>query len=130
LIRARGCCSLILFSGSFAHFHAISWIYREDYARAGIQMRRWWELAMAPDVSADIIITAGMLVGVSVLPSVLGLAGVLYFFGALVLSTALVQVLFVGRGGKIQHPREVADACHDYSYSGAAGLMMYDKIAR
>ena len=66
-------------------------MYREDYARAGIQM--------LPVVDRDgtrtfrqIIITAGMLVGVSVLPSVLGLAGVLYFFGALVLSTALVQV--------------------------------------
>src|SRR5439155_22246324 len=82
---------LILFFWQFPHFHAISWMYREDYARAGIQV--------LPVVDRDgtrtfrqIILTAGMLVGVSVLPSVLGLAGVLYFFGALVLSTALVQV--------------------------------------
>jgi len=62
---------LILFFWQFPHFHAISWMYREDYARAGIQM--------LPVVDRDgtrtfrqIIITAGMLVGVSVLPSVLG----------------------------------------------------------
>jgi len=29
---------LILFLWQFPHFHAISWMYREDYARAGIQM--------------------------------------------------------------------------------------------
>src|SRR6266853_5851879 len=64
---------LILFLWQFPHFHAISWMYREDYARAGIQM--------LPVVDRDgtrtfrqIIITAGMLVGVNVLLSVLGLA--------------------------------------------------------
>src|SRR5437879_9231702 len=70
----------ILFFWQFPHFHAIAWMYREDYARAGI--------LMLPVVDQDgtrtfrqIIITAGMLVGVSVLPSVLVLAGVMDFFG-------------------------------------------------
>jgi len=40
----------------------------------------------------QIILFAGALVGVSLLPAILGLAGVVYFFGALVTSTALVQV--------------------------------------
>ena len=38
------------------------------------------------------------LVGVSLLPAMLGLAGMLYFFGALVLSTALVQVCLWAAG--------------------------------
>src|SRR2546429_3349182 len=40
----------------------------------------------------QIILYATALVGVSLLPAVLGLAGVVYFFGALVVCTALVQV--------------------------------------
>src|SRR6266851_2805092 len=71
----------ILFLWQFPHFYAISWMYREDYARAGIQMLPVVDRS-GTRTFRQILITAGMLVGVSVLPSVLGLAGVLYFFGA------------------------------------------------
>src|ERR1700736_374026 len=78
----------ILFLWQFPHFHAIAWMYREDYARAGIMM--------LPVVDREgtrtfrqIILYAVALVGVSLLPAILGLAGVMYFFGALVISTAL-----------------------------------------
>ena len=81
----------ILFLWHFPHFHAIAWMYREDYARAGI--------LMLPVVDSDgtrtfrqIILFAAALVLVSLLPALMGLAGVLYFFGALVISTVLVQV--------------------------------------
>jgi heme o synthase len=81
----------ILFLWQFPHFHSIAWMYREDYARAGI--------LMLPVVDREgkrtfrqIVGFAAALVGVSLLPALLGLAGVLYFFGALVVSTALVQV--------------------------------------
>jgi len=81
----------ILFLWQFPHFHAIAWMYREDYARAGI--------LMLPVVDREgtrtfrqIILYAAALVGVSLLPAILGLAGVVYFFGALVSCTALLQV--------------------------------------
>ena len=81
----------ILFLWQFPHFYAISWMYREDYARAGIMM--------LPVVDREgtrtfrqIILYAAALVGVSLLPAVLGLAGIVYFFGALVVCTALLQV--------------------------------------
>src|SRR6266850_2036180 len=81
----------ILFLWQFPHFHAIAWMYRDDYSRAGI--------LMLPVVDKDgtrtfrqIILTAVALLAVSLLPSMLGLTGVLYFFGALVVSTALLQV--------------------------------------
>jgi len=81
----------ILFFWQFPHFHAISWMYREDYARAGI--------LMLPVVDKDgtrtfrqIVLYAAILVAVSLLPAIMGFAGVLYFFGALVTCTALVQV--------------------------------------
>jgi protoheme IX farnesyltransferase len=120
---------LILFFWQFPHFHAISWMYREDYARAGIQM--------LPVVDRDgtrtfrqIIITAGMLVGVSVLPSVLGLAGVLYFFGALVLSTALVQVCLWAAAEKSNVRAKWLMHATILHIPVLLGLMVYDKIAR
>jgi heme o synthase len=120
---------LILFFWQFPHFHAISWMYREDYARAGIQM--------LPVVDREgtrtfrqIIVTAGLLVGVSVLPSVLGLAGVLYFFGALVLSTALVQVCLWAASEKSNVRAKWLMHATVLHIPVLLGLMMYDKIAR
>lgn len=120
---------LILFFWQFPHFHAISWMYREDYARAGIQM--------LPVVDRDgtrtfrqIIITAGMLVGVSVLPSVLGLAGVLYFFGSLVLSTALVQVCLWAASEKSNVRAKWLMHATVLHIPVLLALMVYDKIAR
>jgi heme o synthase len=120
---------LILFFWQFPHFHAISWMYREDYARAGIQM--------LPVVDRDgtrtfrqIIITAGMLVGVSVLPAVLGLTGVLYFFGALVLSTALVQVCLWAAAEKTNVRAKWLMHATIIHIPVLLGLMVYDKVAR
>jgi protoheme IX farnesyltransferase len=120
---------LILFFWQFPHFHAISWMYREDYARAGIRM--------LPVVDRDgtrtfrqIIITAGMLVGVSVLPSLLGLAGVLYFFGSLLLSTALVQVCLWAASEKSNVRAKWLMHATVLHIPLLLGLMVYDKIAR
>src|SRR6476660_9058107 len=81
----------ILFLWQFPHFHAIAWMYREDYARAGI--------LMLPVVDQEgkrtfrqILVTAVALIGVSLLPAIAGMTGVFYFFGSLVLSLALLQV--------------------------------------
>jgi heme o synthase len=81
----------ILFFWQFPHFMAIAWMYREDYARAGIQM------LPVVDKNGDatfrqIITTSAILVWVSALPSVLGMAGKYYFFGALLLGMILLQV--------------------------------------
>jgi heme o synthase len=81
----------ILFFWQFPHFMAIAWMYREDYARAGIRM------LPVVDRSGDstfrqIVCTSAILVWVSALPSVIGMAGKLYFFGALVLGMLLLQV--------------------------------------
>jgi heme o synthase len=81
----------ILFFWQFPHFMAIAWMYREDYARAGIQM------LPVVDKKGDatfrqIITTSAILVWVSALPSVVGMAGMRYFFGALILGMILLQV--------------------------------------
>jgi heme o synthase len=81
----------ILFFWQFPHFMSIAWMYREDYARAGIKM--------LPVVDRDgnstfrqIICTSAILVWVSALPAVIGMAGIGYFFLALVLGMILLQV--------------------------------------
>lgn len=81
----------ILFLWQFPHFHAISWMYREDYRRAGIRMLPVVDRE-GKRTFREIVLYAAGLVAVSLLPAMLGLAGVLYFFGALVASTALLQV--------------------------------------
>jgi protoheme IX farnesyltransferase len=74
----------ILFLWQFPHFLAIAWMYREDYSRAGI--------LMLPVVERDgkitgqqIIVYTLMLLPVSLLPTVLGLSGKLYLYGAIIL---------------------------------------------
>ena len=74
----------ILFLWQFPHFYAIAWMYREDYARAGIRMlpvvepdgestaRRIWMFSLA-------------LIPISLLPKLTDMAGNVYLFGALAL---------------------------------------------
>jgi heme o synthase len=119
----------ILFFWQFPHFHAIAWMYREDYARAGI--------LMLPVVDPEgtrtfrqIILTAAALVGVSLLPAILGLAGVVYFFGALVLSVALLQVCLWAATAKTNVRAKWLMHATVMHIPVLLGLMIYDKIPR
>jgi protoheme IX farnesyltransferase len=74
----------ILFLWQFPHFLAIAWMYREDYGRAGILMLP----VVEPDgrvTAQQIVVYTLMLIPVSLLPTVLGMSGRVYFFGAIVL---------------------------------------------
>jgi len=74
----------ILFLWQFPHFLAIAWMYREDYARAGILMLP----VVEPDgrvTGQQIVIYTLMLLPVSLLPTVLGISGNVYLAGAIVL---------------------------------------------
>jgi heme o synthase len=80
----------ILFFWQFPHFMSIAWMYREDYARAGIKMLP----VVDPNgdaTFAQIIWTSAVLVPATLLPSLVGMAGIRYFFGALVLGMILLQ---------------------------------------
>jgi protoheme IX farnesyltransferase len=82
---------LILFLWQFPHFLAIAWMYREDYSRAGVRMISTQDPA-GKLTFGQIVAYSAALIPASLLPSVLGLAGVNYFFGALVLGLAMLQV--------------------------------------
>ncbi|HEV8307720.1 MAG TPA: heme o synthase [Methylomirabilota bacterium] len=74
----------ILFLWQLPHTLAIARLYREDYARAGIRVLP----VVDPDgASTERQIVAGCLalLAVGLLPTLIGLAGAVYFFGALTL---------------------------------------------
>jgi protoheme IX farnesyltransferase len=74
----------ILFLWQFPHFLAIAWMYREDYSRAGILMLP----VVEPDgrvTAQQIVVYTLMLLPVSLLPTVMGMSGKVYFVGAIVL---------------------------------------------
>jgi protoheme IX farnesyltransferase len=76
----------ILFLWQFPHFYAIAWMYRDDYARAGIRMLP----VVEPDgksTARQIILYAALLVPISLLPIYLHMSGMLYLAGALILGT-------------------------------------------
>jgi protoheme IX farnesyltransferase len=81
----------ILFFWQFPHFMSIAWIYREDYARAGIRMLPVVD-RKGDSTFRQIVCMSAILVWVSALPSLVGMAGIGYFFLALILGMLLLQV--------------------------------------
>jgi heme o synthase len=74
----------ILFLWQFPHFLAIAWMYREDYGRAGIRMLP----VVEPEgriTGQQIVAYTLMLVPVSLLPTMIGISGRVYFYGAIIL---------------------------------------------
>jgi protoheme IX farnesyltransferase len=67
----------ILFVWQFPHFMAIAWLYRDDYAKAGIRMLP----VVQPDgwsTVAEALFFAVVMIPVSLAPWLLGMAGVAY----------------------------------------------------
>jgi heme o synthase len=77
----------ILFVWQFPHFQSIAWLYREDYARAGILMLP----VAAPGgraVAREVIVYSALLIPVSLAPTLMRMAGERYFIAAIVLGLA------------------------------------------
>lgn len=77
----------ILFVWQFPHFMSISWLYRHDYAKAGIRMLP----VVQPDgwsTALEALIYAVLMIPASLLPFWLHMDGKLYLVAALVLGAA------------------------------------------
>jgi protoheme IX farnesyltransferase len=72
---------LLLFLWQFPHFLAIAWMYRDQYAKAGILMLPVVEPA-GRITARQIVLFAIMLVPVSLAPFFLGFGGLVYLVGA------------------------------------------------
>ena len=95
----------ILFFWQMPHFLAIGWMYREDYARAGFPM-----LAVVDPQGGTTglmaVLYALALLPVSLLPTPLKMAGQVYFWTALVLSSIfLVYSILLARHKTLRHAR-------------------------
>lgn len=79
----------ILFLWQLPHSLAIAWLYRDDYARAGMRLLP----VVEPDGSStarQIAANCFALLAVAMLPSILGLTGKVYFIAASVLGVGLL----------------------------------------
>jgi heme o synthase len=77
----------ILFLWQFPHFYAIAWMYKDDYARAGIRMLP----VVEPDgksTARRILLYSAALIPISLMPKFFSMAGNVYLYGALALGLA------------------------------------------
>jgi protoheme IX farnesyltransferase len=84
LTRQAWALAAILFIWQFPHFYSIAWMYKEDYARAGIRMLP----VVEPDcrsTARQIVLFGLVLIPVSLVPVILGMSGRIYLAGALLL---------------------------------------------
>ncbi len=94
----------IMFLWQHPHFYAIAWMFREDYERGGFKMLP----VIEPDGKStfrQIYLFSLLLIPVSLLPTYLGMSGMLYLYGALGLS-----LLFLKIGQKLTVTRSFASA--------------------
>ncbi len=101
---------LILFLWQVPHFLAIAWIYKRDYARAGLRM-----LPVVDDSGAmtgrQMIYYCLALISVSLLPMSRGRVGLVYVASALVLgSMFLICSIIFARRPSLDHARTVLRA--------------------
>jgi heme o synthase len=92
----------ILFLWQFPHFYAIAWMYKEDYARAGIRMLP----VVEPDgksTARRILLYSIALIPVTLMPKFFAMAGNVYLFGALVLGLAFLYAGLRIRWDRTRH---------------------------
>ena len=135
-VAARGTISLdawvlfaVLFLWQFPHFDAIAWMYREDYGRAGIKMVSVGDHD-GKRTFREILWTAALLVPVSLLPAVTGMAGAHYFFGALVLGIMLVEMCLWAAASKSNIRAKWLMHATVLHLPLLLGLLIYDKFTR
>ena len=118
----------ILFLWQLPHVLAISWLYSEDYKRGGFPLLPIID-PQGRSTSRQIIANCLALLPVSLLPTLIGLAGPVYFIGALILGLA-----FLGFGILVAIEKNNLSARRmmlaSLAYLPALlGLMTFDKIS-
>ncbi|HVF29694.1 MAG TPA: protoheme IX farnesyltransferase, partial [Pyrinomonadaceae bacterium] len=98
---------LLLFLWQFPHFLAIAWMYREQYAKAGILMLP----VVEPEgriTARQIVLFSIMLVPISLAPFFLGISGLIYLVGAALLGLwFLVESIMTARAKTVERARRL-----------------------
>jgi protoheme IX farnesyltransferase len=113
----------ILFLWQMPHFFAISWIFTEDYARGGFVMH-----SSGVNTGRQIIFFCSILIPISLLPTMFGATGTLYFYGAI-----LFGFIYLGYGTAVALFRSNTHAHRLLRISvlylpALLLLMMFDKV--
>ena len=94
----------IVFLWQLPHFLAIAWMYREDYARAGLPMLP----VIEPDglsTSRQAVVYTAALLPLALAPTLVGMSGTAYFAGALA-----ITLVFLGISIRFAMTRAARDA--------------------
>jgi protoheme IX farnesyltransferase len=102
--REAAALFLILFVWQVPHFLAIAWIYREDYARAGLRMLPVVD-RLGRITARQMVVYCLVLIPVSLVPVLLQRAGPAYLLGAL-----LLGVFFLNGAWAFWRTRSIAQA--------------------
>jgi protoheme IX farnesyltransferase len=101
---------LIVYLWQVPHFLAIAWIYREDYARAGLQMLPVTD-EKGTMTGRQMVSYCLTLIPISLLPAVWRLAGPLYLAGALILGIGFLgYAIAFSRTSSVPQARQVLRA--------------------
>jgi heme o synthase len=83
----------VVFLWQLPHFYSIGWMYREEYARAGVPVLSVID-ASGRRTSRQAIICIILLQGAAIIPFLLGMAGQVYLCGAIILGLMFVAFGF------------------------------------
>ncbi len=97
----------ILFLWQFPHFLAIAWMYKEQYAKAGIKMLPVVEPS-GRLTARQIVVFTLMLLPISLAPYFLGMSGLIYLIGASILGVwFLAASIKAARAKSIEQSRKL-----------------------
>ncbi len=94
----------IVFLWQLPHFYSIGWIYRDDYARAGLPMLAVVDLD-GQRTGRQAVLFIAVLLAFTLLPSISGFAGLVYAVGA-----AFLGFIFLAYGIHFAHSRNLGSA--------------------
>ncbi|MCC6696643.1 MAG: protoheme IX farnesyltransferase [Candidatus Hydrogenedentes bacterium] len=98
---------LILFIWQQPHFYSIAWIFKDDYAKGGFKMLPVDD-PQGRRTFRQIIGFAALLIPVSLLPTAIGLSGIVYLIGAAILGVYMLASCFpLVRTGSVVDARRV-----------------------
>jgi protoheme IX farnesyltransferase len=118
----------ILFLWQVPHFLAIAWIYRQDYARAGLQMLPVIDHE-GRMTGRQMVVYCLALLPMSLMPAVLGAAGPFYFVGAIILGLGfLASASRFARARSLDQARSVLRASLVY-LPGLLALLLLDRTS-
>jgi len=93
----------ILFFWQTPHFLSLAWMYREDYRRAGYKVLTVVD-PTGRVTSRQILVYAAALIPAAIMPTIVGISGIIYFFGALLVSVLFLMLairLFTERSNQV-----------------------------